>query len=454
MKKLFGTDGIRGLAGSEQMNRELAYSLGRALARYCQQNKIKPEIIIGRDTRESGPFLEMAVRRGITAAGGRVILAGIIPTSAIAFLAKKEKTGLGLIISASHNPYEYNGFKIFKADGVKLTDAEEMEIEKLIAEENNEGDAEPDPETAAAMAAFVETALNDYNNKYVEFLTDIIEKGDFKGMKIVLDCANGATYKVAPLIFKSLGAEVTVIFNKPNGKNINENCGSEHTENLKKAVLENSADAGLAFDGDGDRLAAINEKGERLTGDHLLYICAKLLKEKKELKNNTVVSTTMSNIGFINALKKLGINHLATDVGDRQVYAAAIKTGAILGGEESGHIMFLDRHTTGDGILSGLTLLQAMKYFNKPLSELAGEITLLPKILINFKVKAKPELKEVPEIIQAIAAAEKHLGASGRVLVRYSGTEPLCRVMIEGKNESEIKDLAEKIGLAIKNNLN
>lgn len=446
MKKLFGTDGIRGLVGSEEMNEKLGFKLGKALVRYCLTNKINPNIIIGRDTRISGPLLESAVSRGIKEAGGQIVLAGVIPTSAVAYLVQKENAGLGLVISASHNTYEYNGFKVFKNDGTKLTDQEENEIEKLIAEEKIEFYKED--------SFTIPEVKNNYNEKYSEFLMNILAGDDFKGMKIVLDCANGATYEVAPYIFKNLGAEVTVISNSPDGKNINAACGSEHTGNLQKAVLKNGADIGLAFDGDGDRLIAITEKGERLTGDHLLYIYAKMLKKKNKLNNNLVVSTVMSNIGFINGLKKIGIRHFQTDVGDRQVYSVLVKESGVLGGEEAGHLIFLDRHTTGDGILSGLMLFAAMKYFSKPLSELAREISLMPKTLLNVRVKNKFDILTIPEIAGVIKDTEKYLGEEGRVLVRYSGTEPLCRVMIEGKNEKEIKELASKIGQVITNTLN
>jgi phosphoglucosamine mutase len=446
MKRLFGTDGIRGLAGTEEMDEKLAFKLGKALVRYCIANKIKTEIIIGRDTRMSGLSLEKAASQGVVKAGGQIILVGVIPTPGIAYLIKEEKSGLGLVISASHNSYEYNGLKIFKNDGTKLTETEENEIEKLIAEETYNLEVE-------SNSNFSEIK-DDYNNKYAEFLINILDGSSFKELKIVLDCANGATYKFAPYVFKNLGAEVMVISNLPDGKNINADCGSEHTENLQKTVLKNKADVGLAFDGDGDRLIAITEKGERLTGDHLLHIYAKMFKEKNKLKNDTVVSTIMSNIGFVNGLKKMGIKHLQTDVGDRQVYSALVKEGAILGGEEAGHLIFLDRHPTGDGILSGLVLLSAMKYFNKPLSELAEEVCLMPKILINVKVKNKPELSTILEINEVIKETEKYLGEAGRVSVRYSGTEPLCRIMVEGKDEKEIKNLAEKIGEVINNVLN
>ncbi|MFA6306704.1 MAG: phosphoglucosamine mutase [Patescibacteria group bacterium] len=454
MKKLFGTDGIRGVAGSETMNEVLAFKLGKALMQYCRKNKITPVIIIGRDTRASGPLLELAVSRGIVESGGKIISAGIIPTPAIAYLAKKESAGLGLVISASHNPYNHNGFKIFKNDGAKLTDLEEEQIEKLIAGGKARAGRRAYPAALEIIADSNARSLNDYNKKYAEFLINILNGGNLKGLKIVLDCANGATFKVAPYIFKKLDAEAAVIFNSPNGKNINKACGSEHAEDLQKAVLKKRADIGLAFDGDGDRLIAIDEKGERLTGDHLLYICAKMLKKKDILKNNLVASTSMSNIGFINGLRNLGIRHFQTDVGDRQVYRALVNEKAVLGGEESGHIIFLDYHTTGDGILSGLMLLSAMKYFNKPLSELAKEVYLAPKILINVKVKTKPDFSTVPEINKAIKDTEKYLGAEGRVLVRYSGTELLCRIMVEGKDEKEIKNLAEKIGEVIENKLN
>lgn len=454
MKKLFGTDGIRGLAGSEEMDEKLAFKLGKALVRYCLFHKIKSEIIVGRDTRISGLALEKAVLRGTMDMGGQIIPVGVIPTAAVAHLVKKEKAGLGLVISASHNAYEHNGFKIFKNDGTKLTDIEENEIEKLIAEETGYERGESRPALSEIKIDFGETLINDYGYKYADFLINVLDSGNFQGKRIVLDCANGATYKVAPHVFRKTGAEVTVISDYPDGKNINADCGSEHTENLQKAVLESGADVGLAFDGDGDRLIAINEKGERLTGDHLLYVYAKMFKEKNELRNNLVVSTIMSNVGFINSLKNLGIKHLQTDVGDRQVYNILARERGVLGGEEAGHLMFLDRHTTGDGILSGLMLLSALTHFNKPLSELAKEVFLMPKILINVKVKSKPELSTIPEIGDIIAKTEKYLGEAGRVSVRYSGTEPLCRIMIEGKDEKEIKYLAEKTGEAIENILN
>jgi len=453
MKKLFGTDGIRGLAGGEIINEDLAFRLGQALVRYCQIKNIKPEIIVGRDTRISGPFLETSLSRGVKRAGGQTISTGVIPTPAIAYLAKSEKAGLGLVISASHNTHEHNGFKIFKNNGTKLTDDEEETMVKLIIAADDLNTLTRADATAAEIK-FREKIANNYGEKYAQFLKNISEADNLTGIKIILDCANGATSAVAPEIYEKLGARVEIIFNSPDGQNINKDCGSEHTENLQKAMVEREADIGLAFDGDGDRLIAVTEKGERLTGDHLLYICAKMLKEKNELKNNLVVSTVMSNLGFINGLKNLGIKYSQTDVGDQPVYNALVAEEGSLGGEESGHSIFLDQHTTGDGILSGLMLLKVIKHFNQPLSELAKEFPLMPKILLNFKVKSKPDLSTVPEINQAIKEAEDYFGDQGRVLVRYSGTEPLCRVMIEGRDEKEVKAYVEKIGEVINNVLN
>lgn len=457
MTKLFGTDGIRGLVNNEEINEELAFRLGKALIKYCQDKKIKPEIIIGRDTRESGPLLEMAVSQGITEAGGKITSVGVIPTPGIAYLVKKENAGLGLVISASHNTYEYNGFKIFKNDGTKLTDAEENEIERLVLE-----DKSPLPLLQSGGQAFVKgglsavknTEINNHAKNYSEFLVNCVRNLDLSGMKIALDCANGATSKIAPEIFKKLGSELVAISCDPDGKNINANCGSEHTENLQQAVIKNNANLGLAFDGDGDRLIAINEKGERLTGDHVIYFCAKMLLEKNELKNFLVVSTAMSNIGLREGLKTMGVEHITAGIGDRAVFFEMQKRDAVLGGEESGHIIFLDRHTTGDGILSGLMITAALRHFQRPLSELAQELVLLPKILLNIKVASKPDLAAIPEIKKIIEDAEKYFSGQGRVMVRYSGTEPVCRVMIEGKDEKEIKEWAKNIGEKIKNKLN
>lgn len=458
MKKLFGTDGIRGLVNEAEINEKLAFKLGWALAKYHKKINSRPKIIIGRDTRASGLILEKALSAGIVANGGEVIFAGIIPTPGLAFLVREEEADAGVVISASHNDHVYNGFKIFKHDGTKLNNREEEELEQIIfadrAPSTSSGQGEINFQKDFPRPKDFFYREEGLINKYVVFLLNSLPPGfNLKGIKIALDCANGATHDIAPQIFKKLGAEVKLIFIEPDGKNINADCGSQHTEALRVAVKNHRADVGLAFDGDGDRLVAVTESGEVLTGDHLLYVYTQLFLAKGWLKNNLVVSTVMSNLGFINALRALGITHKATEVGDRAVFFEMKKGGAVLGGEESGHMVFSDLHTTGDGILSALMLTQAMKHYKKPLSELAAQFILAPKLLLNIEVKIKPELSAVAEIKKIIEEVENYLGEAGRVLVRYSGTEPLCRVMIEGKNEKKIKSLAEKIGEVIKKNL-
>jgi len=338
MAKLFGTDGIRGLVNDKNINSEMAFKIGKVLAGYCQKISKNPKIIIARDTRESGPMLEMALSAGIRANGGEVIFAGIIPTPGLAFLVREEKADAGVVISASHNDYAYNGFKIFKNNGTKLNDSEEAELENIILKETTEINLAKDSSYQSEKLFYREENLI---NKYVAFLlSSLPPELNFNGVKIVLDCSHGSTYEIAPRIFKQLGAEVDPIFIQPDGKNINANCGSQHTETLQIAVKNNQADVGLAFDGDGDRLIAVAENGGALTGEHLLYIYSQLFLANGWLKNNLVVSTVMSNIGFLNALRAMGATHRVADVGDRAVFFEMIKSGAVLGGEESGHIIF------------------------------------------------------------------------------------------------------------------
>lgn len=444
--ELFGTDGIRGVVGENKVNVKIGARIGKALVFYCRQRKLKPKIIIARDTRESGSALEEAVVSGIESGGGQAIIAGIISTPALAFLVRLEKAGAGLVISASHNPFDHNGFKPFKNDGTKFKNEEEAELEKYILD-----DKLPVEENIEKKERII---MQDAEEKYAEFIwKNFSADAGTSDLKIVLDCANGATFEIAPKIFKKVASATEAISASPNGKNINDNCGSQHPEKLKEVVLEKKADLGLAFDGDGDRVIAVDEEGNELTGDQMIYIIAKMLKIKGELKNNLMVTTVMSNLGFIQALEKLGIKHIAASVGDRPVFFEMQKSGAILGGEESGHIILADRHQAGDGISSGLMLIQAMSYFGKPLSELAAEVMLFPKILVNVKVKSKPELDSIPEICNVIKKTEKELGKNGRVLVRYSGTEDLCRIMIEGRDKNEISEYANKIANIINKNL-
>lgn len=446
MRKLFGTDGIRGLVGEEIISPEMGFKIGRALVKYCQSKDIKPKIIIGRDTRESGKVLEEAVIAGVASRHGQTILTGIIPTPGLAFITQDENIGVGLMISASHNDYTYNGFKIFSSEGIKINDEEELKLEELILREESFKEKK--------FNKINKEILKDVRQRYRNFLIDKLPK-DFslKGKKIVLDCAHGATFRIAPHIFKKLGAEIELLFIKPDGKNINKNCGSQYTDKLKEKVLALGAQVGFAFDGDGDRLIAVDEKGNELNGDQKLFIYSQMLKKFGQLRNDIVVSTVMSNIGFINALNDLSIKHVATDVGDRQVFEEMRKRKAVLGGEESGHIIFLDHHTTGDGILSALMLLRAMASLGQPLSSMINAVTLYPKVLVNVPVKNKPPLSSIPAVSEAVKEAEDLLGNNGRVLLRYSGTEPLCRVMVEGRNLTEIETYAKKITLIIKKEL-
>ncbi len=444
--KLFGTDGIRDAFGGEKVNPEMAAALGKAIVYFCRKRNLPARIIIGRDPRESGPILKDAVAAGVTSMGAEAVVAGVLPTPAVAWLVGEQKAGAGIVISASHNPFRDNGFKPFKNDGTKLSEEEEKEIEKYIL---NGASTEKNESVSGEK-----TALPDAKEKYINFLLEKFSSGFFSdNLKIVLDCANGATFEVAPAVFEKFAKEADLLCANPDGININENCGSQHPENLKKEVLRKKANLGLAFDGDGDRVIAVDEKGNILTGDQMIYVIAKFLKEKGRLKKNLVVTTAMSNLGFVEALKKLGIGHIATAVGDRQVFFEMKKSGAVLGGEESGHIIYSDFFPTGDGIAGGLLLLSAMDYFKKPLSELAGEITLFPKLLVNVEVGSKPDLGTIPEIQDIIKEAEGKLGSKGRVFVRYSGTENLCRVMVEGRSEKKIKDYANKIAGIIKKKL-
>jgi phosphoglucosamine mutase len=444
MGKLFGTDGIRGIADEYPITAEMGYKLGRAIIEYCRKKGLIPEIVIGRDTRKSGKRLEQAIVSGILSNGGKAFSAGIIPTPGVAFLVKDLKKGAGVVLSASHNPPEYNGFKVISNEGFKLTEDEEAELEGMLL--NESGAPDKGDMTRALM-------LEDANESYMSFLAESLPE-KIKKFKVILDCSNGATYKVAPSLFKKLGLDGETLSTEHDGKNININCGSQHTESLSKRVMEAGACLGLAFDGDGDRLIAVDEKGVTLTGDQVITICAKMLHDRGVLRNNMVVTTVMSNMGLISALKGFGISHAATGVGDRLVMEEMKRLDACIGGEDSGHIIFSDHHTTGDGILTALQLVYAVQYFNKPLSELSSMMTIFPQTLINVPVKIKPEISGVPAIARIIKKVEATLGDEGRIIVRYSGTEPLCRVMVEGKNQEEIERSARLIVEVIKKELN
>lgn len=441
MGRLFGTDGVRGVANSE-LTVDLAFDIGRAVAYELSKNNKRPVVVIGKDTRVSGDMLENALTAGILTVGGNVIKLGIIPTPAVAYLVKHYDADAGVVISASHNSFEYNGIKIFNGDGYKLDDKIEEEIEDIIirrecVSEHKIGDG---------LGKCLEGNA-DAMDLYIKFLLSTIDI-DLKGKKIVLDTANGASYDVAEKVYKALNADLTIIANEPNGININYNCGSTHTERLQETVVEKGADIGLAFDGDADRLIVVDEKGLVVDGDKVICICAKLIKEQGNLKDDKVTVSVMSNLGLHKFMEEHGISVDVTGVGDRYILESMIKTGCVLGGEQSGHIIFKEHSTTGDGIMSSLQLLKAIEGEKKTVNELSEEITIYPQVLVNAKVsnKKKKSYKDDVEVSAEIERIEKLMHGNGRVLIRASGTEPLVRVMIEGQDISEIHKLAQ--GLA------
>lgn len=441
MGRLFGTDGVRGVANSE-LTPELAFNLGKAGAYVLGKGaQKKPVFLIGMDTRISGDMLENAISAGILAVGGDVIKAGVLPTPAIAHLVKHYGADAGVVISASHNPYEYNGIKFFNGEGFKLDDSIEEEIEDIILRQ-----IDVNSHITHDMIGMCREADENALDLYVDFLEST---ADFKlkGRKIVLDCANGAAYKAARMVYDRLGANTVTIGVSPNGTNINDGCGSTHPELLQEAVIREGAFIGLAFDGDADRLIAVDEKGRIIDGDKLICICAKMLKDEDRLANNLVTGTVMSNIGFHKYLRELGCETRATDVGDRYVLEDMLKTGGIIGGEQSGHIIFLDKTTTGDGILSSIQLVRAVLKSGRNPSELSDEIKIYPQVLVNAKVtnENKKSYMNDEEIAKAFDSVNKKLGNTGRLLVRPSGTEPLVRVMIEGEDTEAIKAMAEEL---------
>lgn len=440
MGRLFGTDGVRGVANSE-LTPELAFKLGKAGAYVLSRDKERPVVIIGKDTRLSGDMLEDALSAGILAVGGNVIKVGVLPTPAIAHLVKIYQADAGVVISASHNPFEYNGIKFFNGEGFKLDDSIENEIEDIILR-----DIDVNSHITGVMLGRCLEADDDAEEKYAKFLKSTID-ADIKGIKLVLDCANGAAYSVAEKVYSELGADITVIGNEPNGVNINDGCGSTQPEKLQKEVVKQGAFMGLAYDGDADRLIAVDEKGRIIDGDKLICICAKMMKERKQLAGDIVTATVMSNIGFHKYINSMGCSVEVTGVGDRYVLESMLKTGSRIGGEQSGHIIFLNHTTTGDGILSSLQLLQAVLLSGKKASELSDEIEIFPQVLRNARVKNenKSIFMDDSEVKEAVAKVEKEIEGSGRLLIRLSGTEPLVRVMLEGQDVEHITQLAESL---------
>lgn len=437
MGKYFGTDGVRGIANKE-LTAELAYQIGRCGGYVLAGQVPKPKVVIGMDTRISGVMLESALVAGLLSIGAEVIRLGVVTTPAVAYLTRLLKADAGVMISASHNPVEDNGIKFFGSDGFKLSDETELQIEELL---DKAVDELPRPIGGDLGTVTVD---NESKLKYLEHLKTTINFS-FKGLKVVLDCANGAAYELAPRLFRELGAEVHTLAAEPNGLNINDHCGSTHPEWLKEEVVRLGAHVGLAFDGDADRLIAIDELGQEVDGDYILCICGDAMNKAGKLKDSTVVSTVMSNFGFYKAAKKLGLATQQTAVGDRYVMAEMLRGGYNLGGEQSGHVIFLDYNTTGDGILTAIQLVDTMLASGKPLSELKKVMKQYPQVLVNVRVQDKSKFAGNAVIAEAIAEVEQELGDNGRVLVRPSGTESLIRVMAEGPEKAELEKLVAQI---------
>lgn len=443
MGKYFGTDGVRGVFG-EELSTDLAYQLGRFGAYILSEGSHNPKIVIGKDTRISGDPLEKALTDGIISVGGDVVLVGVIPTPAVAVIAREIGADAGIVISASHNPYQFNGIKFFNGSGYKLSDDVENRIEQYIIEnfeieERSQGKV---------------TALEHPESIYINHITKDFDC-DFSGIRMVLDCANGASYHIAPDFFKEKGADVVVIGHKPDGKNINSGCGSTCLDKLCDIVLTEKADIGIAFDGDADRCLAVDNKGHIIDGDRILHLIGANLKKQGRLCKDTVVVTVMSNIGLDIALKESGCQSVKTNVGDRYVLEEMLKEGYNLGGEQSGHVILLDHNTTGDGLLTAVSLLSILKEENSSAAELSALMTSYPQVLVNAKVTTKTKNDYLTdEMIQKrIAEVEAHFDGQGRVLIRPSGTEPLVRVMIEGKDQSELDQIATELAALIEERL-
>ncbi|MBT0664597.1 phosphoglucosamine mutase [Geobacter pelophilus] len=448
MKKLFGTDGVRGVANVYPMTSEMAMQLGRAAAYIFKNGQRRHRIVIGKDTRLSGYMIENALMAGICSMGVDVLQVGPLPTPGIAYITSSMRADAGVVISASHNPFQDNGIKFFFKDGFKLPDAMELKMEELIF--SKKIDSLRPIATEVGKAYRIEDAIG----RYVVFLKSTFPKElDLAGMKIVLDCANGAAYKVAPAVLSELGAEVIPFGVKPNGTNINDGCGSLHPEIISEAVKEHRADLGIALDGDADRVIFVDEFGNEVDGDHIMAICASDMLKQKKLRKSTVVATVMSNMGLDIAVKKAGGKIVKTAVGDRYVVEEMRKGGYNLGGEQSGHMIFLDHNTTGDGTLTALQVLAIMRRTEKTLSELAQVMIPLPQVLVNVRVAERKDIMTIPEIAALVNGIEAKLGEEGRILIRYSGTEPLLRIMMEGQDKYQITSWAKEIAALVEKKL-
>lgn len=445
MGKYFGTDGVRGVANRE-LTPELAYKIGRCGGVVLAGRSKRPKVVIGRDTRISGAMLESALIAGLLSIGANVVRIGVVSTPAVAYLTREFGADAGVMISASHNPVEDNGIKFFGGDGFKLLDETELEIERLMdAEEDNL----PRP-VGGGIGSL--TSDSEAKFRYLDYLKTTV-RNSFSGLKLVLDCAHGAAYELAPDIFRALGAEVIAYGADPNGLNINDGVGSTHPQMLAEKVKEHGADLGLAFDGDADRLIAIDDKGEEVDGDYILCICGDAMRREGKLNKDTIVTTVMANIGFFKATDALGLNTAKTAVGDRYVMEEMVREGYNLGGEQSGHVIFLDYNTTGDGILTGLQLVDTLVGSGRKLSELKQMMRKYPQVLVNVRVADKSRYPGNEAIAEAVAAAETALGDNGRVLVRPSGTEALIRVMAEGPDRAVIEQLVESIADVVRKEL-
>ena len=444
MGSLFGNGDVRGIANLE-LTPELAFKLGKATGYVLGKSKGKPVFLIGKDTRLSGDMLEDALSAGLMATGANVIKVGVLPTPAIAYLVKAYGADAGIVVSASHNSFEFNGIKFYNGEGFKMDDSFEDEVETILLR-----DIDVNSHISGAKIGRCLDADDEAEDKYVEFLKSTFD-ADIRGMKLVVDCANGSAFEVAGRVFSDLGADVTVIGNNPDGTNINDRCGSTHPQLMQQEVLDKGAFMGFAFDGDADRLIASDEKGRLIDGDKLMCICAEMMKKREELPENRIISTVKSNVGFHKYMKKNGFNVDITTVGHRYVLDRMLQEGASLGGEQSGHIIFLNHATTGDGILSALQLLQAVILSGKSASQASDEIEIFPQVLKNAKVKIenKSKFNKDPEIKAMIAEIEEELGEDGRVLIRPSSTEPLVRVMIEGQDTEDITAKAQKLARLI-----
>ncbi len=448
MGRLFGTDGVRGVANKEPMTADIAMRLGRAIAYLCRAHTGRHRVVVGKDTRLSGYMLENAMVAGICSMGVDAFVIGPLPTPGVAFITQSMRADAGVMISASHNLFQDNGIKFFHRDGYKLPDGDEEEMERLIFSDRL---SQLQPTADKVGKAF---RIDDARGRYIVFVKETFPKDlSLEGFRLVLDCANGAAYRVAPTVFSELGAEVRSIGVEPNGKNINEQCGSQHAERMAAMTREIGADAGIALDGDGDRVIFADELGRIVDGDAVMAFCGREMIRAGKLPHNTVVATVMSNIGLELALKEVGGRLVRTGVGDRYVVEEMRRSDYLLGGEQSGHLVFRQYTTTGDGIITALQVLAMMKQTGLKMSELSGQMRRMPQVLLNVRVERKTPLDEVARVEEEIGRVEGELGDGGRVLVRYSGTEPLLRIMIEGPDSGQINRYAEEIAVVVRREL-